>query len=147
LKSSARTCREAGPAYFCFEREIAMTKLARRRKTFELDGAQFVIAPLTYGQLEEYAAKSKEINEKFKDKKAEEYQQEDWLVYRSMRFWVICAALNNATPDGPLITEDDIKNEMENGILQPLWEEIIRFSGLEVPKVTMAAAGESQAGS
>jgi hypothetical protein len=125
-----------------------MAKLPRRKMTFEKDGATFVIAPLTYGQLEEYATKSKEINDKYKDKPASDYTQEDWFAYRSVRFWVICAALNNAAAlDAVPITEADIRDEMENGILQPLWEEIIRFSGLEVPKVAAAAAGEPQAAS
>jgi len=125
-----------------------MAKLARRRKTFELDGAQFLISPLTYGQLEEYATKSKEINDRLKDKDAKEYAATDWQEYRSLRFWVICAALNNADPEAG-VTEEDVRTQMENGILQPLWEEIIRFSGLVVPKASSAAdtAGESQAGS
>lgn len=134
-----------------------MAKLARRKKTFEKDGAQFVISPLTFGQLEEYAATSKAINEKFKDKDPnakpgtdKAYTADELKEYQNLRFWVICAALNNAAANGEAITENDIREQMDDGTAQPLWEDIIQFSGLTIPKLapsTPSTAGESQAGS
>lgn len=124
-----------------------MAKVARRKTTFEKDGAVITFSPLTYGQLEEYAEKSKEINEKNKDKKFEDLSLEQKKEYRALRLWVICCAMNNADPNLKLTPEEAVE-ELDDMIAAPLWDKIIEFSGLEVPKPKAAVSeGESEAGS
>jgi len=126
-------------------------KVARRKKSVEVDGASFVISPLTYSQIEEHALRSKAWNDTPSEKR-------DRKVLRDLALWVVCCGLNNASEGGPgapdALSEADLANEMDDILAGRLIREIFDFSGVkttepseEEAKKVEAAAGESLASS
>lgn len=112
-----------------------------RTKIIELDGAKFVIAPLTLAQVEAFLEKQR---------KALEAENRDELrdIWRD----VICAGLNNAERSiDPTVfnrwTPEVLINEIDLVTFQLLREEMLTFSGLksepEEKKTESAAAAAS----
>ena len=135
-----------------------MGKLARRKKECNFDGAEFVISPMTYNQIEEYGEMQKQFREKHKDFIAldandllTEEQQEKYQpaikASRAIAHFVLCAGLNNADEKLQL-TPQEVVAEMDDGLAGNLIREILLFSGVRLPKQpTLQAPGESPASS
>ena len=91
-----------------------------RRKTVPLDGADFIISPLTHRAATEFATKE---------------------GVADVRLEVIAFSLNRSRPDGsPELSVTDLREELDPFTTQTLFDEILKFSGLKV-----VAAGEAQA--
>jgi hypothetical protein len=99
-----------------------------------MDGAEFIIAPLTLAQVDDF------VQTKVDNMKPEE------LRIRS--YELVCNGLNNALPvtsngNGDIVrwTPDRISKELDLVLYQHLQSEILEFSGLKVA----AKTGESPA--
>ena len=106
-----------------------------RKKPFELDGAKFTIAPLTYDEMEEYSRRVKETNEKRIALKLEDDQPIPEDLRKEMRlnaFYLICRGLNNAGAE-PEITPTILAAEIDDVLGAALATEILQFNGLKVP--------------
>jgi hypothetical protein len=82
--------------------------IARRKKTVEFDGAQFIISPLTYNELEQYG----ELKEKFSSDttsgKLTKGSKEWFKAARSNVFFVVRCGINNAIPEVQRLQNDRI---------------------------------------
>jgi hypothetical protein len=133
-------------------------KLARRKKDCTFDGADFVISPMTYSQIEEYGLMQKEFREKHKDfialdpnalltEEEQEKYQPAVQASRAIAHFVLCAGLNNAN-EALQLTPQDVVAEMDDGLAGKLIREILLFSGVRIPKQPqLQAPGESPASS
>ena len=99
-----------------------------RTKTVTLDGANYLISPLTHQAATEYA------DLEAKDKK-------------DVRFSVIAFSLNRAGVEN--VTEEQLRAESDALTTRFLFEEILKFSGLKTVEKTPgeAAAPVSESGS
>jgi|SRR5271157_6019405 len=140
--------------------------LPRRKKTFTMDGAEFVISPLTYDEMEAYGEKLKAFNENLaslkNNSKPQTIKLDDEVpipveVRKEMRenaFYVICCGLNNAGAE-PLVTSEMLTKEIDDKLAGELVMEILKFNGLEMPSLEemkrarnrTASAGEIQVSS
>jgi len=102
-----------------------------RTKTINIDGEQFVIAPLTIDQVEEYLGSTP----------AEDAPATAW---RDITLTVIMNSINNAAKDGPKLTLADMKKRMDLLMMNQLHTAVLEISGLQVAGKG-ADAGESQA--
>ena len=79
--------------------------IPRRKKLFTMDGAEFLIAPLTYDELDEYGERLKTTREKVLDlnlpAEAEPEQIPKHLrdEMRANAFYLVCCGMNNAIPE------------------------------------------------
>ena len=111
------------------EKQVAQV----RTKIVEMDGAQFVIAPLTLDQIEQYV----KLDTLSKNKS----------VGFTKAYEVICYGLNNALPEGTpeeqLWTPEKIKANIDLVMFELLQKEIIDFSGFKLQSgAAVAVAGE-----
>lgn len=102
--------------------------MALRKKTVEIDGTSFTIAPLRMGQIEEFI-------------EVEQTANEDYRVQRERTWKVIHASLTNAAGPGATVpTLPEIKNQLTlEGYLE-LNQEVMQISGLRPGETTAAAA-------
>ena len=118
-----------------------MGKLARRKKTVVVDGASFLISPLTFDQIEQYTQRATEFHEKHKNgnngdaaSEVARFSPEDQRELRDNTFFVICAGMNNA--DETLgLQSSDLSADMDDITAAWLFGEIMEFTGIHVPKL------------
>ena len=85
-----------------------------RKKTVTLDGANFIISPLTHRAATDLAAKEKDSD---------------------VRFEAIVFSLNRAAVNGDLLVSvEQLRDELDPLTTRTLFKEILTFSGLEVAK-------------
>lgn len=104
-----------------------------RRKTINLDGAEFVISCLTQRALEE-----------FKTEEAKVTAEADAIL--TFRRKVIAYAMNRAMPelaDDAKYTEEKLKDILDLGSITPLFHEVLAFSGIQVAAKAAPEAGAS----
>jgi len=107
-----------------------------RTKAIEQDGAVFVIAPLTLDQIEQYVKIEDLANKK--------------SVGFTKAYEIICYGLNNAlsedTPEEQLWTPAKIKTKIDMVMFEMLQQKILEFSGFELDKKSIDAAGRAAVG-
>ena len=106
--------------------------LAKRKKLFVLDGAEYTIAPLTYDEMEAYAEKIKATNEKLSNEEPSVIPEDLRREMLNNALYVVCCGLNNAGID-PLVTPEILRREMDDVLAGALVTEILKFNGLRVP--------------
>jgi hypothetical protein len=108
-----------------------------RRKSIDIDGAVFMIAPLTVEQVEDYLGRTVEDRATLMGK----------LLPVGM-YDLVAAGLNNAAPaingDGPVWNKDRIRKELDLISVERLFEEILIFSKMKLVKVE-ESPGEAMA--
>ncbi len=102
-----------------------------RTKTINIDGEQFVIAPLTIDQVEAYLGNTPG-------------EDADANAWRDVTLTVIMNSINNAVKDGPQITLADLKKRMDLLMVNDLHSAVLEISGLRAAG-RGADTGESQA--
>lgn len=101
-----------------------------RKKTVQLDGAEFTIAPLTFKQYREL------ITERPAETAAPQTADQQWA-----NSWeIICSSINRAGAD-PAWTAARCNDELDISTVQWLIDEILGFSGLK----RIDPQGETQA--
>lgn len=111
-----------------------MSKIARRKKTVELDGAAFIITPLTYKEMTEYGELSAEWEKQSGNVDLNKLSQSQREMLQRNTFYVIRCGLNGALqPGAEQITDDDIRAEMDDMTAGKLFRAIIEFTGLKLP--------------
>jgi hypothetical protein len=109
-----------------------------RRKTVNLDGAEFVISCLTQRALEDFKAEEAKL----------ENQADAILTFRRK---VIAYAMNRALPElaeDAKYTEEKLKDILDLGSITPLFHEVLAFSGIQLatkaaPDAEAGASGET----
>jgi hypothetical protein len=102
-----------------------------RIKTINLEGEQFVIAPLTIDQVETYLGSTPGDGA-------------DAHAWRDLTLTVILNSINNAAGDGAQTTLADLKKRMDLLMVNDLHSAVLEISGLRAAGAG-ATAGESQA--
>lgn len=103
-----------------------------RTKTINIEGEQFVIAPLSIDQVDEYLGSTPGENA-------------PPTAWRDITLKVIVNSLNNAAGEGePKLTLADVKKRLDLMTMNGLHREILDMSGLRAAD-RGAAVGESQA--
>lgn len=130
-----------------------MSKIPRRRKLFSIDGAEFIVAPLSHDELIKYGEMEEEFN-KLKPDLAKLTPEQHELA-RKMTRYAICCGLNGVNPDAEPVTSEDIGAQMDDVLSLALWREIFKFTGITLPTdseikqriATGRPEGETQASS
>lgn len=103
--------------------------IARRKKEVSIDGADFVISPLTYRQNEDYVTMVRDYNKKNegldKDKPLSEEQLQE---LRRITFHVLRSGLSELQ-----VEDKDLELEMDDVLAAKLFREILEFTGMHVP--------------
>lgn len=102
--------------------------LPRRKKPFTMDGAEFILSPLTYDQLEEYLERAKATAEKLEQLKLkpEDKIPEELANERTANaFFVIRCGLS--TPD--TLSDEVIRAEIDDTLGARLVREILTLNG------------------
>jgi len=128
---------------------VSKGKLPRRKKPVTIDGADFVISPLSVDELIEYGEMEKTFQEKKPDITALTVEQR--LELKGRTAFAVACGLNGA--DQLLgITKEDIFADMDDILLMKLYREIFVFTGIPVPteeevqKIVAAAVAKRKAG-
>jgi hypothetical protein len=109
-----------------------VSKITRRKKEIEFDGAKFTISPLTYDQVTEHGEMIRQYLESKPD--ATKLTPEQHKVLQGITFFGICCGLNNADLDGDgAVTPADLAAQMDDVLAGKLWRAIFEFTGMEVP--------------
>jgi hypothetical protein len=152
-----------------------MARIARRKKTFEMDGAKYIISPLTYDEVEAYGL----ATEQFAQKRIAagsgrgNFTTEEMKQLRDITLTCIAQSLNSANDTitdardairarnmtleeyaekiEPLeLTVSDLTAEMDDIMAAKLFREVVGMTGLRVPtdaevEAAMRAPAEGEA--
>lgn len=102
-----------------------------RTKTINIEGEQFVIAPLTIDQVEAYLGNTPG-------------EGADANAWRDITLTVILNSLNNAAKDGPQLDLADLKKRLNLMMVDDIHSAVLEVSGLRKADPG-ASVGESQA--
>src|SRR5579872_2297457 len=97
-----------------------------------IDGAEFIISPLTFSEMETYADMQRQFAEDIAAKKFDENGKESLSRSRSNVFFVICCGLNNAGME-PVVTAEQLPKEIDDVLATKLWRSILEFTGITLP--------------
>ncbi len=133
--------------------------IPRRKKPFTFDGAEVILSPMTYNELDEYGVRRKETGEKIEALKLpagalfSDYPEELRKEMRNNALFVVRCGMNNAGIDPP-VTEESLQAEMDDILAGLIAAEVFRLNGFKVPTPEEAdrlakasTKGESQASS
>ena len=118
-----------------------------------VDGADFLISPLTFYQREEHLERARKLVRDFPEYETKP-TVESVNAQRDLAFYVILCGLNNAD-ESLQLTADDIKSEIDDVLGGRLVREIFEFTGIKlapedekrIAAMTPAQQGESSASS
>ncbi|HKT10646.1 MAG TPA: hypothetical protein VJW77_02350 [Terriglobia bacterium] len=101
-----------------------------RKRTFQLDGVELQISPLTAVQAENHLRKDAALIEEFRSEQGNGQNFKPLFEKRQrLILELIMHGLNNASPEMP-VTVEQLKAEADNVLIDKLQEAIMELSGL-----------------
>jgi hypothetical protein len=119
--------------------------IARRKKTINIDGAEFIFSPLTYDELEHYALLQEELRTDVSAGKIKEDSADHQKRLRSRVFYFICCGLNNAKPEVQKLQSEKItaihsgKTDEEAELIYKDGMKILAAEGIAVTEKNLRA--------
>ncbi len=105
-------------------------KLPRRKKPVTIDGADYIISPLSVDELIKYGEMEEKLkNQEFDISNLTPEQRSD---LKGRTAFAVASGLNGATPSLGL-TQEDLWADMDDVLLAKLYREIFTFTGMVVP--------------